>query len=117
VAEETETTLNVPVIWDGVEDVPLVLANQVLGQVGHQGEVILTFGQITPPILQGTLEQQAEQASEIPFVSVKPMARVALTKAGLDDLIRVLQATQKNYERAETHLKQRQPQTDKDEEQ
>lgn len=104
--EETQKRLHVPVLWDGVEDVPLVLVNQVLGQVGQQGEVILTFGQLTPPLLLGTPEQQAEQANEIPFVSVKSVARLALTKEGLDDLIRVLRITQENYERAQMQLQQ-----------
>ena len=105
-AEETQKGLHVPVLWDELEDVPLVLANQVLGQVGQQGEVILTFGQLTPPLLLGTPEQQEKQANDIPFVSVKPVARLALTKAGLDDLIRVLQLTQENYERAQMQLQQ-----------
>jgi hypothetical protein len=117
VTEDTQTGVNVPVLWDGVEDVPLTLANQVLAQVGHQGEVILTFGQITPPILVGKPEQQAAQAEEIPFVAVKPVARVALTKAGLDDLVRVLQATQKNHERVQEQLQETQRQAEESEEQ
>ena len=96
--------MQIPVFWDAVEDVPLVLVNQVLGQVGQQDEVILTFGQVNPPLLMGTREQQAQQASEIPFVAVKPVARLALTKAGLDDLVRVLQDTQRNYERVQQRV-------------
>ena len=115
--EDTQTGVNVPVIWDGIENVPLALANQVLGQVGVQGEVILTFGQITPPILVGKSEQQVSQAQEIPFVAVKPVARLALTKAGLDDLVRVLQATQKNYERTQEQLQEAQRQAEDGEEQ
>ncbi len=102
--EDTQKELQIPVLWDGVENVPLVLTNQVLGQVGQQGEVILTFGQVNPPLLMGTPEQQAQQASDIPFVAVKPVARLALTKAGLDDLVRVLQETQKNYEQAQRQI-------------
>ncbi|MBA2713885.1 MAG: hypothetical protein H0U55_10095 [Rubrobacteraceae bacterium] len=104
VAEDTQRSLQIPVLWDGVENVPLVLTNQVLGQVGQQGEVILTFGQVNPPLLMGTPEQQAQQAGEIPFVAVKPVARLALTKAGLDDLVRVLQDTQRNYEQAQQRV-------------
>jgi hypothetical protein len=117
VTEDTRTGVNVPVIWDGIEDVSLAFANQVLGQVGPQGEVILTFGQITPPILVGKPEQQAAQVEEIPFVAVKPVARLALTKAGLDDLVRVLRATQENHERAQEQSQEAQRQTEKGEEQ
>jgi len=117
VTEDPRTGVNVPVLWDGIEDVPLAFANQVLGQVGPQGEVILTFGQVTPPILVGKPEQQAAQAEEIPFVAVKTVARLALTKASLDDFIRVLRATQKNHERAQEQSQEAQRQTEESEEQ
>lgn len=100
-AEEARQGIHVPVVWTGTEDVPIVFVNQVLGQVGVQDEVIVSFGQITPPPLLGDPEQQLEQAEEIAFVSVKPVARVALTQAGLDDLIRVLQTTRDNFQKVQ----------------
>ena len=100
-SEEARQGIHIPIVWAGTEDVPIVFVNQILGQVGLQDEVVLSFGQMTPPPLLGEPEQQREQAEEIAFVSVKPVARVALTKAGLDDLIRVLQATRDNYQKVE----------------
>jgi hypothetical protein len=99
--EETKQEVSLPIAWVGAEDVSIALANQFLSQVGLQDEVVLTFGQLTPPALLGTPEQQQEQMKDIPFVSVKPIARLGLTKAGLDQLIEVLQQTQRNYEQVQ----------------
>ena len=98
-AEETREGLTIRLVWDGVENVAIVLANQVIGQVGQQGEVILTFGQTAPPILLGDVDQQREQAKEIPFLPIKPVARLAITRAGLDDFIRILNEIRDNYDR------------------
>ena len=99
--EETRQEVQLPIIWAGSEDVDIALVNQFLGQVGLQGGVILTFGQLTPPAVLGTPEQQREQMRDIPFVRVKPITRFGLTKMGLDQLINVLQETRSNYEQAE----------------
>jgi hypothetical protein len=98
-AEETPEGLMIRLRWEGVENVPILLANQVIGQVGQQGEVILAFGQASPPILIGDAEQQREQAREIPFVPVKPVVRLGFTRAGLDDVIRILNETRDNWDK------------------
>lgn len=98
-AEEMRQEVTLPIVWSGTEDVPIVFVNQVLGQVGRQGEVVLAFGQLTPPALLGTPEQQREQAREISFLPVKPVARLAFTRVGLDDLIGVLEQTRDNYQK------------------
>jgi hypothetical protein len=85
--------------WEGIEDLPILLANQVIGQVGQHGEVILSFGQTAPPVLLGDPEQQREQAKEIPSVPIKPVARLALTREGLDDVIRILNETRDNWDK------------------
>jgi hypothetical protein len=97
-AEEEQQGVPIRATWDRVEDLPILLVNQTLGQIGQQGEVILTFGQVTLPVLLGDPEQQRQQASEIPSVPIKPVARVALTRAGLEDLIRILDQTRANYD-------------------
>ena len=100
-AEGTGEGIAIRVLWDGIENVPIMLTNQALGQVGQQGEVILTFGQLAPPVLAGDPDQQREQAKGIPFIPIKPVARLALTRAGLEDLIRVLKETRDNYDKAQ----------------
>ncbi len=98
-AEELPDGIQIPLSWEGIEDLPILLANQVIGQVGQQGEVILSFGQASPPVLIGDPEQQREQAGEIPFVPIKPVARLALTRVGLDDVIRILSETRANWDK------------------
>lgn len=97
---EEEAQQGIPILatWDRVEEIPILLVNQVLGQIGQQGEVILTFGQVTLPILTGEPDQQLQQARETPSVPIKPVARLALTRAGLEDLIRILHLTRENYD-------------------
>lgn len=93
--------VNLPVIWVGAEEAPLVFANQILGQVGQQGEVVLTFGQLAPPTFVGSPEEIAKQAEQISYVPTKTVARLVITRSGLDQLIDVLQQTVANHERAQ----------------
>jgi hypothetical protein len=95
-AEQPEV-LQVPIIWVGVDDTQIVFANQFLGQF-HQEEVILTLGQIAPPVLLGTPEQRVEEANRLGYVPVKAIARFGLTRKRLGELIGVLQETAANYD-------------------
>ncbi len=101
-----------PVRWVGAEDAPLLFVNQVLGQVGQQGEVVLTFGQLIPPAFFGTPEQIAEQAQDMTHVPVQTAARLVITREGLDQLIQVLGQTVENYEQARYLLEQMQSRAD-----
>src|SRR5215208_4133955 len=89
-----------PVRWVGTEETPARFANQVLGQIGPQGEIVLTFGQLIPPAIVGTPDQIAEQAKQIEQVSTQTVARLVITRTGLDELIELLKQTADNSERA-----------------
>lgn len=106
-AEETKQEIQLQLVWAGNEDVAIVFANQFLGQVGQQDEIVLTFGQLTMPAFLGPPEEQQERFKDLPFVSIKPVVRLGLTKAGLDQLVDVLQETQKNYDQAQQQKTQR----------
>jgi hypothetical protein len=93
--------MDVPVVWEGLENVPIVLSNNALGQVGQHEEIILSFGQLTPPVIYGDLARQREQAQGIDRIVVRPVARLGLTRGGLDDLIRILTATRENFDRTQ----------------
>jgi hypothetical protein len=98
-----------PVAWEGVEDVPVLFVNQVLGQVGQQAEVVLTFGQLTPPAILG--ETQAERERQIgdwPRIPIKPVARFALTREGLEQLVTVLHQTLENHDKVSEIMAQMQ---------
>ena len=101
--------MHLSVSWEGVDDVPILFVNQVLGQVGQQAEVILTFGQLAPPALLGeTREERMRQARDLTHIPIKPIARLAMTRAGLEQLVDVLHKTVENYEKAQELLAQAQ---------
>ncbi len=99
--EPTGATVEYRLNWTGIEDVPVILTNQFIGQVGQQNEVVLTFGQVTMPALLGSAEQQIEQARENPNLPIRTLARFTLTRAGLDELIGVLEQTRINHDKAQ----------------
>jgi hypothetical protein len=100
VSEQVPEGVQLPVRWIGIEEYPLLVANQFLGQIGP-GEVILSFGQVVPPaILPGTPEQQAEQLAEHEYLPVRTVARLGLNRARLEELVGMLQQTLANYDQA-----------------
>lgn len=78
--------------WQGADDVPIVLANQLAAQ-GFQGNAILTFGQVAPPLFAGTPEQQAAQARELESIPVRTLARLVIPAGQLREIVETLQTT------------------------
>jgi hypothetical protein len=100
-AEETppEGVIQVPVVWVGVDDLPVHYVNQFVGTVSPN-EAFLTLGSLVPPAIMGaTDEDRLAQARSIDFVQIRPVVRVAVTEQGLRDLIGVLNETLSNYEK------------------
>ena len=90
--------VQLPVVWVGADDLPVQFVNQFLGVV-HPNEIFLTLGTLVPPAIIGdSVEERRKQVENLPFVPIKPIARVALTPARLEEMIRVLQDTLTNYE-------------------
>ena len=101
---EGEPDIQLPLTWIGPEEVPIQLVNQMICQF-NQDEFILTFGQMAPPLLLGTDEQKLEQAEQIAYVAVKPLARLAMTQARVRELIAVLEANLANYEQYQQQIR------------
>lgn len=98
--DQVPEAVEFPIRWVGVEETPLLVANQFLGQTSTE-DIILNFGAVVPPlILPGTLEQQAEQLQGYTHVSVKAVARLAVNRRNLEQLIGVLQQTLVNYDQS-----------------
>jgi methyl-accepting chemotaxis protein len=98
--------LKLPVVWIGTEETPVLFANQVLSQIGPQGEIVLTFGQLVPRAFVGTEDQIAEEAKQTTHVSTQTVARLVITRTGLDQLIDLLNQTAENSDRAQEMLQQ-----------
>lgn len=79
----------VPVVWAGLDDIPIMFANQFAIQ-GDGSELLLTVGQLVPPMLLGSDDERRQQAETISYVPIKTICRVSLTAERLDELIDVL---------------------------
>ncbi len=84
-AEEPKE-FQIPVSWVGAEELPVLLANQFVGRV-HEDTFFLTVGQMVPPALIGTPEEQAEQLEVLAYIPVKPLIRLTLSRADVQQLV------------------------------
>ena len=90
----------IPTTWIGAEDLPVLFVNTFVGQVQPQERAFyLSIGQTVPPALIGTPEEQAEQLEQIAYVPIKPIARLALTRSKMEELIAILQVNLEQYDR------------------
>ena len=92
--------IGIPISWVGYDEVPIAYANQFLLQAQPEECFIMGIGQSTPPALIGSAEEIAEQAAQVEFVSVRTLAKVALTEAKMKELIAVLQVSVDRAEQA-----------------
>ena len=106
-ASSDSTTVSLPLVWVGAEELPIWFANQFMGQIDDQGEAIITFGQVSPPALLGAPEEQKEQVRLITHVAVKPIAKLAMSTQRLQEFVNVLQVTIANQETARRAVEQR----------
>lgn len=89
--------IQIPTVWIGAEDLPAHFANAFVGVVAPN-EIFLNVGSVVPPAITGATEEEREtQVRSMGFLPVKPIARLALTPARLDELIRTLEETRNNY--------------------
>ncbi len=90
---------SVPIVWVEPEDSRIIFANQFLTQFFEE-EFILTFGQLTPPVVlprQSAHERQA-QIENIEFVQAKIIGRFGFTPQRMRELITILQENLARYE-------------------
>lgn len=93
----------ISLIWPDVEDLPVLRANQFLGQVapgptGAPEEFIFTIGYVSPPVFLGSPEEQAATMKALGAVSVRALARVSMSRVRLAELIQVLQQSADQYD-------------------
>lgn len=89
---------SVPLVWVGLEDLPVFASNQLIAQHTQQGEFYLSFGLVQLPVILGTPEQREAQMNEIQFVQIKPVARVSMNRKRLEELIEALKASLEGYD-------------------
>ncbi|MDP9397100.1 MAG: hypothetical protein M3P96_04430 [Actinomycetota bacterium] len=88
-----DVPIPVPVLWVGLDEEPVVLVNQFLGQV-QQDEIVLSFGaMVHPPITGSDLEERREQVMRISHVPVRPVLRFTMTRRRVEELQTMLRDT------------------------
>jgi hypothetical protein len=87
--------------WVGVDDLPVHFANAFTGVVGPNA-IFLNVGSQVPPTIES--EEDFEHLRAIGYLAVKPIARLALTPQGLDDLIQALETTRSSYRQLRSAL-------------
>jgi hypothetical protein len=100
--EPTPAPIELRARWGDAGDVPLLSVNQVLGQV-NEGEVFLTFGCVTPPVVLGSDEERRAAFEAIrdsgAVVEVRPVVRLFMTAQRLRQVVDVLTKTIEQHER------------------
>ncbi len=96
-AEEHQSR-DIPLVWVGLDDFPVFFTNQFLIQHWEDAFVI-TAGQLVPPPVTGTPQEQEEEIEQISYVPLKPVVRLGLTRARVEELIVYLQASLEQHHR------------------
>lgn len=79
-----------PLTFLGFDETPILYANHFIAQ-SEGRDFILTVGQVAPPLLLGSREERWEQARLLSSVSVKVVARVAMNRERVAQLIDLLE--------------------------
>ena len=80
-------------------DVQVLFANS-FNITFHDDGFILSVGQLVPPVLLGNEEEQREQLRELQTVPLHVLARFALTRQRVDQLIDVLVKNRESFDKA-----------------
>ncbi|HET9152874.1 MAG TPA: hypothetical protein VFN85_02010 [Solirubrobacterales bacterium] len=74
--------------WIGADELPVQFANAFVAIAGPNAYFVNLGSQLPPEI---STEDDFERLKTRGYIPVKPIARIALSPQGLDDLIRVLE--------------------------
>lgn len=91
--------VSVPLVWLGVEDEPVRAVNQAYSQFDPKGLFILTLGMANPPPLMGGTGQNRKTLEAIDAVTVTTVARLAMTEAHAEAVMKILQTNLKQFRR------------------
>ena len=86
----------ISLVWVGLEDTPVRSVTNTICQI-HEDLFIVSFGFTNPPILVGTAAEVRKQIDAVEAVRVTPVARMAVTEAHMENIIKVFQDSLKRY--------------------
>ena len=88
----------VPIVWVGFNDELIRSATIFSAQIYAENEIILTIGQVTPPLIVGTPQERQSQAAALPFAQARTLGKFGLTASRARKLITVLQRTLEGHQ-------------------
>lgn len=94
-----EEHAEIPVVWVGMDEHQTDWAN-VFHSAFQPEEFVLSLGQLVPPTLTGTPEQQRQQLRQAGYIGVKVVARVSLSRRRMGELAAMLQENIANHDAA-----------------
>lgn len=89
---------SVQTAWIGLEEMPVVSANQFVIQASSE-ESVISIGYASAPVLVGTPEEVKAQAKGIDYIAVKPLFRFAVTPSNFKSMMGLLGSALEQYER------------------
>ena len=95
---DQEPNREVPLIWVGLDELPVLMTNQFICQFVGREEFVLSLGQAVGPPMLGSEADVQRQLRELTHVAVKPIVRVSLTEIELRELAGAIAANLKQYE-------------------
>lgn len=114
-SNEDDGATTVHVDWSDAANAPAAHANQFIAQVGPPTEsgmpdgVYLTFGHIPPPLVISKDPEMRQREIEVlkAGIQVEVLGRFHFSRERLAELIKVLQTTVENFDRAAVVYQQR----------
>jgi hypothetical protein len=89
----------VPLVWVEHDDPRIRWVNQFQSQF-QPDEFVVSFGQAVPPAVRGTDEEVQAQIEQIQFVPSHTVAKIALNRYRMVELIRILQENLAAHDKA-----------------
>lgn len=100
-AAQPDEGIAIPILWEGLDSADITFVNQMivqLGPPGNEGEFIVTLGQLHPPVLMGGEDANRAKLEELPYVTVRVVAKVAMPVSRVRELRDLLARMLDNYE-------------------
>lgn len=96
-AEPPGGAIPVPILWIGLDEEPVQMVNQFLGQI-VQDEIVLSAGAMVPPPILGDVEERREQILRVTHVPIRPVVRMSLTRRRVEELQTMLRMTLEQFD-------------------
>lgn len=103
--DQPPSGVSLTLIWDGVDDLPVMAANAFVLQLapnadGRPESLIFSVGHAAPPLVLGSPQEQAEVLLSMSSLQVSPLARFSVSRSRLDELVKLFQTSAQNFDAA-----------------